>query len=86
MTKKRKYISIYFRNGHFGDRKRRDLTIAMDPGSGLYRKYKDLNSPKIKKLIGVKSYKDLVYKAKRADRTLSGYIKHKLRQKLSQNE
>jgi hypothetical protein len=72
---------VYFINGRRNGRKRRDLTIAMDPGSKICQKYGMLKSSEIKNLIGVYSYKDLILKARRADRSLSGYIKHRLRQK-----
>ena len=86
MGSKRKYISIYFSNGHCEGRKRRDVTIAMDPGSAIYQEYGKLKSSEIKTLVGVKSYKDLVSKARKADRSLSGYVKHKLRRRAGERE
>ena len=75
----RVYISIYFQNGFMGDRKKRDLTIAFRPNDELYLRCKKLSSSQIKEIIGVKSYADLIKKANKEDRSLSNYIKHKLR-------
>ena len=76
MNPKRKYISIYLKDAACDDRKKGYLTISFDSNSLLYKKCKALGSTKVKKLIGIKSYTDLVEKAKAKDRALGNYIKY----------
>ena len=82
----RVFISIYFEDGLTDGRKKRDLTIAFDSKSLLYRKCKDLGSAGIKELIEINSYKELSENAKMADRSLSNYVKHILKKKLGISE
>lgn len=79
----RRFISIYFQNGQTDKRKKRDVTLAFSPDDCLYEKCKALGSSKIRRLIGINSYRDLVKKAQKNDRRLSNYIKYKLRKKLN---
>jgi hypothetical protein len=80
--KKRAYISLYFEDGLIGHRKKRDFTVSFDPEDHLYIKCKKLGSAKIKELIGTHSYRDLVSYAKKENRSLGNYIKHRLNEKL----
>lgn len=84
--KKREFISIYFEDGSVDGRRKRDLTIAFDNGSSLYKKCRSLGSARIKEVIGIHSYKALIEKAKKEDRTLSNFIKHILKKKLGISE
>ena len=81
MNKKhRVYISIYFQDCmECTHRKKRDLTIAFNANDKLYKICKNLGSSKIKKIIGIETYNELLEKAKKEDRSLNNYIKHKLR-------
>lgn len=79
---KRKYISIYFDDRPLDNLKKRDLTIAFSPSEPLYQLCKDLGSSDIKQIIGISSYEKLVNKAQAENRTLSNYIKNRLREKL----
>jgi hypothetical protein len=76
--KERKFISIYFNDGFTINRKKRDLTLAFDSNDPIYHKCKGLGSTKIKEIIGIPSYEDLMLKAKKENRSLNNYIKHKL--------
>ena len=80
--KQRVFISIYFQNGHTENRKKNDITIAFDSNDPLYEKCRQLGSSNIKRIINVDSYNELIKKAKKEERTLSNYIKYKLRKKL----
>jgi len=80
---KRKFISLYFKNGVTSKRKKRDVTLAFDPNDPLYEKCKRLGSSKIKEIIEVSSYFDLKKKAKEEDRNINNFIKYKLRKKLN---
>lgn len=84
--KKRAFISIYFEDGSANGRRKRDLTIAFDNDSALYKKCRALGSASIREIIGIYSYKELTEKAKKADRPLSNFIKHILKKKLGINE
>lgn len=79
MSRSRVFISIYFSDGITDKRKRRDFTLSFDRSNELYRICKNLGSTKIKELIHIHSYKDLVEKAKAEQRSLSNYIKHELK-------
>lgn len=80
MSKKdRVYISVYFSDALAGKRKKRDLTLAFDPDDDLYGLCKRLGSSRIKELIGIETYGELVEKARLEDRSLGNYVKHKLR-------
>ncbi|MBO06507.1 MAG: hypothetical protein CMI58_05695 [Parcubacteria group bacterium] len=83
---KREFISIYFEDGSADGRRKRDLTIAFDNGSSLYKKCRNLGSARIKEIIGIYSYKKLTENARKADRPLSNFIKHILKKKLGINE
>lgn len=79
---KRKFISIYFQNGRTKSRKKRDVTVAFNKDDPLYEKSKKLGSSGIKELIGVNSYQDLVALAKKEERTVSNFIKYRLKKKI----
>jgi hypothetical protein len=81
----RKFISVYFKDGLSDNRKKRDLTISFNEDDPLYEKCKGFTSDEIKKIIGIKTFKDLVEKASKENRTLGNYIKHKLKQKITQS-
>ncbi len=84
MTKKqRNFISIYFSDGLVHNRKKRDVTLAFGKGDALYNKCKELGSSGIKELVEISSYTELVQKAEADDRTPSNYIKHRLKNSLS---
>lgn len=61
----------------------RYLTISFSTDDCLYDICKKLGSSKIKEVIGIRSYRDLVNKAKAEDRALGNYIKYKLKNSLS---
>lgn len=77
-NKGRRFISIYFNDGLAGKRKKRDLTLAFASNDPVYYKCKELGSKRIKEIIDIQSYEDLVLKAKTENRSLNNYIKHKL--------
>lgn len=81
-AKKRAYISIYFEDGLIGNRKKRDLTISFSADDPLYKKCKDMSSTELKEAVGFSSYNELMKLAKKEDRALGNYVKHRLRQKL----
>jgi hypothetical protein len=74
----RKFISIYFNDGLAINRKKRDLTLAFSSADPVYNKCKKIGSSRIKEIIGIQSYEDLMLKAKAENRSLNNYIKHKL--------
>lgn len=75
----RKYISIYFKNGDTNRRKKRDITISFGPGDNLYERCKRMSSSEIRGIIKIETYKELIDKARKEDRTINNYIKSKLR-------
>ena len=77
----RKYFSIYFEDGLINKRKKRDITIAFRSEDPIYRKCKNLGSSKVKKIIGISSYKELVVNADKECRTPSNFIRYRLRKK-----
>jgi hypothetical protein len=83
---KRKFISIYFQNGNFGGRKKRDITLAFNDDDPLYEKFKGLGSSKIKEIIGIHSYQELIKKAEKEGRSLGNYIKFNLIKKTEKSE
>lgn len=80
----RHFISIYFSDGLANSRKKRDITLAFDAEDPLYSKCKELGSSGIKELVEISSYTELVQKAEAEDRTLSNYIKHRLKKHFKQ--
>jgi predicted HicB family RNase H-like nuclease len=78
----RVYISVYFKNGDAEQRKKRDVTVAFSSDDILYERCKNLSSSEIKKIVGIRTYKELKNKASRQDRSINNYIKSKLRTKL----
>jgi len=80
---KRKYISIYFKDGLSKKRKKRDITISFSKQDLLYEKCKELGSSRIKEIIGIHSYEELSKKAKEESRPISNYIKYRLKKKLN---
>jgi hypothetical protein len=79
MMKKRRYISVYFEDSLVRERKKRDVTLAFAENDELYLRCKDLGSSEIKRIVGTASYSELVERAQDEHRSLSNYIKHKLR-------
>jgi len=84
-SQKRKYISIYFQNGKIGNRKKRDVTISFENGDPLYEICKTLGSSKIKEIIDIGSYKDLIRKANKEERPLGNYIKYALKKRIEKS-
>lgn len=82
MNSKRGYVSLYFGDSVSSRRKKGYITISFNAQSPLYRKCKNMGASKIKSCLGVKSYKDLKIGARREDRTISNYIRHRLNKKL----
>jgi len=82
-SKKRKYISVYFRNGNIGDRNKRDVTISFDDKDPLYEKCGRLGSSGIKMIIGIDSYQELTKKASDEDRAIGNFIKFRLKKYFS---
>lgn len=78
----RTYISLYFKNGDLHHRKKRDVTIGFRKDDPLYEKCKGLSSSEIKELIDIDSYRELIKKARKEDRTINNLIKSRLRIKL----
>lgn len=76
---KRSYISLYFSDGTANSRKKRDVTLAFDPDDELYLVCRRLGSSGIKHAMGIFSYAELLKAARKEDRSLGNYIKHKLR-------
>jgi len=76
--KKRVYLSFFFKDSISDGKKRGYLTVAFDSYSPIYLKCKKLGTSKIKKIIGIISYGDLVEKAKKENRSLGNYIKYRL--------
>jgi hypothetical protein len=79
---KRKFISVYFDDRPLDGRKKRDITIAFNPTEALYDICKDLGSSEIKAALRIYSYHELVKKAQEDHRTLSNFIKARLKEKL----
>lgn len=79
MQKKRRFISIYFKNGNLGSRKKKDVTISFEDGDSLYEKCRKLGSLKIKRIIGTDSFQELIQKAKTEERPIGNFIKFRLR-------
>lgn len=79
VNKKRRFISIYFNDGLVNQRIKRDVNISFRDDDDLYQKCRTLGSTNIKNLIGIESYTALVNEAKIEERSLSNYIKSKLR-------
>ena len=86
MSSARAFISIYFPDGITSKRKRRDLTVAFNSNDKLYELCKNLSSSNIKELIQIHSYKELVEKATEEERSLSNYIKHRLKVKVQNDK
>lgn len=80
--KKRAYVSFFFKDSISKVRKRGYLTVAFDSQSIIYEKCREFGTSKIKELIGINSYKDLVDKARKEKRALGNYIKYKLSKEL----
>lgn len=79
LRSKRKYISIYFNDGLLNTRKKRDLTISFNLRDPLYKKCQGLGSSRIKEILGIFSYQELKNRARVEGRTLSNFIKYKLK-------
>jgi len=78
-SKKRKYISIYFSDGNIRDRKKRDVTISFDDGDLLYEKCRKLGSSRIKRILRIDLYQELIQMANDEDRPIANFIKFRLR-------
>lgn len=81
-NKKRKYISIYFKDAVSDEKSKSYLTVAFDGEDDLYEKVHEMGSGKIKETLDVSSYQALVSKAERQNRKVGNYIKHVLKKKL----
>lgn len=79
MTKPRAYISIYFEDATSHGKKKGDVNLAINPDDELYNKIKALGSSEIKRIIGIYTYDELLKEAKKEDRSLGNFIKHRLR-------
>ncbi|MFX0136257.1 MAG: hypothetical protein ACFFDN_21635 [Candidatus Hodarchaeota archaeon] len=75
----RKYINIYFQDGNAFGREKKDFTIGFSGDDPNYEKYRKLGSPKIKSILGIHSYSELVHKAKEEERPIGNYIKYRLK-------
>lgn len=84
--RERVYVSVYFSDALAGKRGKGDLTLAFDPDDHIYRLCKRLGSSRIKALIGIETYGELVEEARLEDRSLGNYVKHKLRSVLEHEE
>lgn len=79
VKKKRQFISVYFDDGLVNDRKKRDVTVAFHLSDPIYNRCKELGSSGIKDAIGIYSFSELAKEARKEDRSISNYIKHRLR-------
>jgi hypothetical protein len=79
MTKPRVYKSIYFDDARSHGKKKGDVTLAFSPDDGLYNKIRPLGSSEIKRIIGIKTYQELLEAAEKEYRSAGNFIKHKLR-------
>jgi len=79
MKKRRAYVSVYFEDAKSYGKKKGDVTIAFNVDDELYNKIRTLGSTQIKRITGIRTYRELLEAAKRADRSSANYIKHKLR-------
>ena len=82
----RKFISIYFEDGHESGRKKRDITISFSEDSSLYKQCQKLGSKQIRELLGVVSLADLKQKSRKDGRSISNYVKHELKNKLKMDK
>lgn len=80
----RHFISLYFKDGLLTPRKKRDVTLAFGKDDVLYELCKQLGSSKIKKMIGIDSYKELTQRANEDGRSINNYIKNLLRKSLNE--
>ena len=80
----RRFLSLYFEDGFLYSRKKRDVTLAFNKGDTLYEKCKQLGSSGIKRIIGIKSYRELTQRAEEDGRSVNNYIKHYLRKSLNE--
>ncbi len=78
-VKDRAYISIFFKDGISARRKKGYLTISFNKDDALYAKCKKLGAAKIKEIVRIHSYNDLVKKARAEGRPLGNYIKYKIK-------
>ena len=78
-NKKRKYISIYFKDVISLGRKKNYITLSFDYDSKIYKRLKKMGTSKAKELLRITSYEELVRKAAQEDRTVGNYVKHMLR-------
>jgi len=85
-TNNRKFISIYFEDGHKSGRKKRDTTISFNEDSSLYKQCQNLGSKQIKELLGISSLAELKQKSRKDGRSISNYVKHELKNKLKKGQ
>ena len=86
MNKKRSYISFYYIDAALSDRKKKYLTIAFETNTKLYKKVRAMGTTKLKRLIGLRSYKEISESAAEDNRTISNYVKHVLKKHLKIEE
>lgn len=80
MIKRTRYfVSVYFQDGKTGNRRKRDVTLSFPSPDDFYLKCKHLGSTGIKKAIGLSSYIELAGEAAKEERTISNFIKHRLK-------
>jgi len=79
IKKKRYFVSVYFHDGKTGNRKKRDVTLSFPSPDEFYLKCKYLGSTGIKKAIGLTSYVELAREAAEEERTISNFIKYRLK-------
>lgn len=79
VKRQRTYISVYFEDARSLGKRKGDITLAFDTADLLYEKTKALGSSGIKRIIGINSYHVLLEAAKKENRPLGNFIKHRLR-------
>lgn len=61
---------------------KRETSVAINAKDPLYPKVKCLTSSEVRKILSVENYPQLKKLASKDDRSVSGYVKHKLRKVL----
>jgi len=85
-NKKRKYISLYFKDAVSDEKSKSYLTVAFDGEDDLYERVREMGSGKVREALDVSSYQALVSKADRQNRKIGNYIKHVLKKKLMNSD
>lgn len=79
MKRRRTYTSVYFKDARSQGKRKGDITLAFQTDDLLYQKARELGSSGIRRIIGINSYHALLEAAKKEDRSLGNFIKHRLR-------